>query len=41
MASQVVLFLTTAVTLGSSGGKEERQRAKSAKNDADLLVLLN
>lgn len=41
MVSQGVLFLPTAVTLGSSGGKEERLHAKSSKNEAELLALLN
>lgn len=36
MVSQGVLFLPTAVTLGSSGGKEERLHAKNSKNEAEL-----
>lgn len=41
MVSQGVLFLPTAVILGSSGGKEEILHAKSLKNEAELLALLN
>lgn len=41
MVSQGVLFLPTAVILGSSEGKEEKLCAKSSKNEAELLALLN